>query len=141
MKTSIQILPGIKAIGMIDCRRLPKHVALTAICGGAVAIFTDLENVEFFDDPKCECKTTKENGGYKDTVSLKFLSRQQLPHHIPMAIVVTDVNNNSWLIGSKEVPVAVNTSTRQCGAPGGDSAGISYEISHVAIKSMVPCIL
>lgn len=62
MKTSTQILPGIKALGWLDCRALPKRVDLSAICGMPVAILTDIHPIPFFDEPTCECKTKKDGG-------------------------------------------------------------------------------
>ncbi|MBD5505638.1 MAG: hypothetical protein HDR09_18330 [Lachnospiraceae bacterium] len=104
-----------------------------------VAILTDIHPVEFFGDPECECKTSKEGGGYQDTATLRFLTGAKLPRSATLGIVVTDVNGNSFLLGSKEHPLPVIEPTRRFGTPSSDSAGLLYEITHVAIKSMVPC--
>ena len=141
MRTSTTILPGIKAIGWIDCRHLPRRVDLSAICGMPVAILTDIHPIEFFGDPECECKTSKEGGGYQDIATLKFLTGSELPRSSTLGIVVTDVNGNSFLLGSKEQPLPVVEPTRKLGTPSGDPAGFSYEIKHVSIKSMVPCVI
>lgn len=140
MKTSIQILPGVKSIGWIDCRHLPRRVDLSAICRMPVAILTTITPIDFFDDPQCDCKTTKDGGGYSDTANLKFLTHSPLPGS-NVAFVVTDVNDRSFLIGSLENPAAVPEPTRRLGTPTGDAAGYYYEIKHVALKSLVPCIV
>ena len=141
MKTSTQVLPGITFIGWLDSRKLPDHVALSGICGMAVAVLTDIHKVPFFDDPQCECTTKKDGAGYQDTATLKFLSDLQIPNNGFLAFVVTDVTGKSFLIGSKEPPLVIVEKTRQAGTPSGDPAGFSYEISHVSIKSMVPCVI
>lgn len=141
MKTSIQILPGIKAVGWVDCRHLPRRVDLSAICGMPVAILTDIHPIPFFDTPSCECKTKKDGAGYEDTATLKFLTDRQLPLSVPLGFVVTDVNDRSFLIGSLEVPRPAVECEHRSGVPSGDAAGYSYEIKHVAIKSMVPCVI
>lgn len=140
MRTSTQILPGIKAIGWLDCRALPKRVDLSAICGMPVAILTDIHPIPFFDEPTCECKTKKDGGGYEDTATLKFLTNE-IPRNPCLGFVVTDVNGNSYLIGSLEAPHPTVEPTRQTGIPSGDAAGYEYEIKHVSIRSMVPCVI
>lgn len=141
MKTSVQILPGIKFIGWLDCRHLPCRVDLSAICLMPVPIFTDITPIDFFGEPECQCQTKKEGGGYEATASLKFLSDTDLPRNGHIGFVVTDANDNSYLIGSREHPRPIVERTHRTGSPSGDSAGILYEISHVALRTMVPCII
>lgn len=141
MRTTTQILPGIKAIGWVDCRRLPANVALSAICGMTVAVLTDIHPIPFFDEPTCECKTKKDGAGYEDTATLKFLTNEKLPRNPCLGFVVTGVNGNSYLIGSLEAPHPTVEPTRQTGIPSGDAAGYEYEIKHVSIRSMVPCVI
>ena len=141
MRTTTQILPGIKAIGWVDCRHLPRRVDLSAICGMSVAVLTDIHPIEFFDEPQCECKTKKDGAGYEDTATLKFLTSQKLPRSASLGFVVTDVNGQSYLIGSLEAPHPTVEPTRQTGIPSGDAAGYEYEIKHVSIRSMVPCVI
>ncbi len=141
MKTSTQILPGVKAIGWVDCRHLPKRVDLAGICGMPVAILTTIHPVEFFDEPQCECQTKKDGAGYEDTATLKFLTGAELPRSTNLGFVVTDVNDKSYLIGSKERPVPIPEKTHRLGLPDGDAAGFLYEVKHISIKSMVPCLI
>ena len=104
MRTTIQILPGIKAIGWVDCRHLPKRVDLSAICGMSVSVLTDIHPIPFFDEPTCECQHRKDGAGYQDTATLKFLTDKELPRSATLGFVVTDVNDKSFLIGSLEAP-------------------------------------
>ena len=141
MRTSTQILPGIKAIGWLDCRHLPRRVDLSAICGMTVAVLTDVPPIPFFDEPTCECQTKKDGAGYQDTATLKFLTSEKLPRSATLGFVVTDVNGNSFLLGSLEHPCPVVEPTQRTGIPSGDAAGYAYEIKHVSIRSMVPCVI
>ena len=141
MRTSKQILPGIKFIGWVDCRNLPDRVALSAICNMQIAVLTTIHPIPFFDSPECECVTKKDGAGYEDTATLKFSTGKQLPNFNFFAFVVTDVNDRSFLIGSKEPPFAIVEVNHKAGTPSGEAAGYDYEITHVAIKSMVPCII
>ena len=141
MRTTTQILPGIKAIGWVDCRHLPRRVDLSAICGMSGVVLTDIHPIEFFDEPQCECKTKKDGAGYEDTATLKFLTSQKLPRSASLGFVVTDVNGQSYLIGSLEAPQPQVECNQQTGIPSGDAAGYEYEIKHVSIRSMVPCVI
>ena len=140
MRTSTQILPGIKFIGWVDNRNLPDRVDLMAICGMSLAVLTDIHEVQFFNEPECECIRKKDGAGYEDTATLKFSSPSFIPESNFLAFVVTDVNDQSFLIGSKEIPVS-KAPTRTTGKTSGDAAGREYEITHVAIRSMVPCVI
>lgn len=141
MKTTTQILPGVNFIGWLDSRHLTANVALAGICRMPIPILTTITPIDFFDEPQCECKTKKDSGGYEDTASLKFLCGEKLPDRLPLAFVVTDNNGRSFLIGSKEHPLAIVQPDERLGKPDGDNVGIFYEITHVAIKSLVPCII
>jgi hypothetical protein len=106
-----------------------------------VAVLTDVHPISFFDEPTCEYQTKKDGAGYEDTATLKFLTSEILPRSAVLGFVVTDVNNQSYLIGSLEHPHPIVECQQQTGIPSGDAAGYAYEIKHVSIKSMVPCII
>lgn len=141
MKCSTQILPGVKAIGWLDCRNLPRRVDLSGICRMPVAIFTDIHPVDFFGDADCSCKSVKEHGGYQDTASLKFLAAEELPRGVPLGFVVSDVNDRHYLVGSLEKPCPLPEAEHRLGSPSGDAAGFYYEIKHTALKSLIPCVI
>lgn len=141
MKTSKQILPGIKFIGWLDSRHLQRRVDLMGVCGMPLPILTDIHPIMFFNDPECTCQTTKEGPGYTDTASLNFLTDERLPMERDIAFVVTDVNDKSYLIGSREHPQPIVNGTRNTGVPSDSPAGYSYEITHTAIKTLIPCLV
>lgn len=141
MKTYTQILPGIKFIGWLYSRNLPFRVDLTAVCGRPVVLMTDVHQIMFTSEPECVCKTERKGVAYQDTVTLKFRSTETLECGTGLALVVTDVEGHSWLIGSREAPGAVLEFDRNSGLPSGDAAGTAYQVTHVAIKSMVPCMI
>ena len=106
-----------------------------------VAVLTDVHQIAFFDEPTCECQTKKDGAGYQDTATLKFLTDKKLPRSATLGFVVTDVNDNSFLVGSLEAPHPTVECDQRTGLPSGDAAGYEYEIKHVSIKSMVPCVI
>ncbi len=139
MKTTTQILPGVKAIGWLDCRNLPRRVDLLGICVMPLPILTDIHPIAFFGEPECKCQRKKSTAGYEDTATLKFLTNEQLPHGIPLGFVITDVNDQSFLIGSREAPHPTIECDHRAGLPSGDASGYLYEIKHIAIRSLIPC--
>lgn len=120
---------------------MPRRVDLSAICGMPVAVLTDIHPIPFFDEPVCERKTKKDDAGYEDTVTLKFLTDMKLPRGAVLGFVVTDVSGKSFLIGSLEAPHPIVECEQRTGIPSGDAAGYSYEVKHVSIRSMVPCVI
>ena len=141
MRTSTQILPGVKKIGWLDCRHLQDHVSLRAICNMSVSVMTDIHFIAEFEDASCECSTKKEGPGPQDTASLKFRTNEWIPDNGYLAFVVTAPDNKSYLIGSKERPFAVMECQHSTGDPSADAAGYESAIKHVAIKSMIPCVI
>lgn len=143
MAKHTQRLPGIKFIGWLNADKLQRNVDLYKITGQMIGIFTDIHPVEFSDEPEASCKTEPMNGAYFETATLKFLSPSLLPL-IPgrnYGFIVTDVSDNSFLIGSLEPSHATMTIEMRHGFPDGDGAGFYYEIKHVHYRSMVPCVV
>lgn len=141
MRSSTQILPGIKAIGWLDCRKLPRRVDLTGICRMPLPILTDIHWLDFFGDADCRCQSKKDGAGYEDSATLKFLASEKIPFGTMAGFVVTDVNDKSYLIGSLEEPRPQVEIERRIGSPSGDAAGFEYNVKHVALKSLIPCVV
>lgn len=142
MKTTTQILPGIRTLGWVDCAKLPRRVDLHGICRMPVAVLTDITPVDFFGEPECQCVTEKESGRSTDTATLRFRCPNVLPTaSVALGFVVTDQRDKSWLIGCAEHPRPTIKGTIDFGTPGGDAGGYTYEVSHKALKSLVPCII
>ena len=139
MRTTKQILPGVKFIGWVYADRLIPDIALRGIAGMPVPILTDIHDVAFFDEPKCECMTTNDNGNRLDTATLKSSSENVLPVNAHIAFIVPDISDGSYIIGSRETPFPVIKRTIAFGNTANECAGVKYEITHTAIKSLVKC--
>lgn len=139
--TKTQILPGIRRIGTIDSRALPSVVPLRAICGGKIPVLTAVTWIRFYGTPECQCRTERHEGGILQTATLKFLSPAMLySSHRSSSFIVEDTTGERYLIGQREAPLPTITCEYTTGAPTGTPAGFSYEITHTALRSMVPCI-
>lgn len=133
---SIQILPGVRAIGWINCDLLQRRVDLHGICQAKIPVLTAITPVPFFDKAECSCKRSRESGRQAATATLKFRCADLLPIHLPLGFVVTDQNGKTYLIGSREHPQPVVKVEMGVGQCDGDGAGYEYEITHTALETL-----
>lgn len=140
MNSNCQILPGIKKLYWVDCDKLPTRIDLYAAAGMKVALLAELNEITFFGFPECKCTTEKVKNGWKQEASLKFLSSDDIPLFKNIAFVVTDVSDESYIIGFNEHPFPTVKREYNMAKPG-DKAGFNYEISHSALRSMVKCLI
>ena len=141
MNSTVQILPGIMKIGWVNCDCLPNNIPLSGVSRLPISILSEINYLTFFGNPDCRCVTEKKNNGWSQSATLKFLSCDDIPYESHIAFIVADVNNNWYIIGAKERPYPVVKFEKASGAPSGDPAGISYEITHKAIRTLLPCII
>lgn len=77
---------------------------LNAICGGLVSVLAQTTEVPFVGEAICVTTSECDNHGKVESVTLTFSSTEYVPSSMPLAFIVTDVNGNSFLIGSREKP-------------------------------------
>lgn len=130
-------LPGIFKIGFLECSKLTPQLALKSIAGVPIAIFADIVNVNFSDEPTCEAVSDNDNNGRSEKTTLKFTTTQQIPTAMPLAFVVQCVNGNNYLIGAKERPYPIVKITNDAGTASSKVSAYSVEITHSAIKSLL----
>ena len=141
MNSTCQILPGIKNIYWVECSKLPPRIDLQAVGELPIALLTDLNEITFFGSSDCRCVTEKENNGWSQKATIRFRTGSELPFYNNLAFAVTDVNGISFIIGARERPFPVVKCEYNAGSPSGEPAGFTYEISHKAIRSLVPCLI
>lgn len=131
-------LPGIRKIGYIACVKLSPNVALKSLAGIPIAVLTDITDVVFFGEPICDVVTDDDNNGRSEKTSLKFTTNQAIPTDKPLAWVVKCVNGSTWLIGSQERPYPIVKIITNTGTVSSNASISSVEITHTAIKSLLP---
>lgn len=134
-----QSLPGIKFIGYVLADNLQREVMNKHLANLPVGIFTDITPIAFCGVPTCEAVSTYNNNGRIEQTTLRFKTLDDLPTYRHVAYVVTDCNNQSYIIGQREKPRPIVKITRDTGTPNGDSAVASVEITLYAQKSLIPC--
>lgn len=134
-------LPGIFKIGFLECSNLSPQLELKAIAGVPIAILTDITDVIFSGEPTCEAVSENDNNGRIEKTSLKFFTTQKIPDDRPLAFTVQCVNGKKFLVGAKERPFPILKITTDTGTTSGNVAAYSVEITHSAIKSLLPVII
>lgn len=137
-----QSLPGVRRIHAVPCASLSPHLMLTAICGGAYAMFRkDLQPVPFAGKPTFKREGSLLNGSRAQKSVLEFRSDYVVPEGVRMAFVVELVNGQVLLIGSREPNYPVIEYNDFSGDPAGDPAVRTYTVTHTDIRSGIPVIL
>src|SRR5574344_620959 len=139
MRTTKQILPGVKEIGWVRCEHLVNDIALRGIAMMPVPVLTEIHNVPFFDEPTCECVTENDGGNRTVMAKLKFASEDLLPLKEHLAFVATAIAGNFYIIGAREAPFPVVNLTISLGNANGEGAGGNDELAHKAIRWLAPC--
>lgn len=137
-----QSRPGVRRIYAVPCATLSPNMMLTAICGGACAMFRkDLQRVPFAGKPTFTRDGTLLKGSRAQKSVLEFRSDYVMPEGVRMAFVVELVNGKVWLIGTREPNYPAIEYTDFSGDPAGDPAIRTYRITHTDIRSGIPVIL
>ena len=131
-----QSLPGIKAIAFLPCKLLPPNIVEKYRAGVPIGVFAYSKSIEHYGNASCEAESEYIGGGYFEKTSLDFTTTDEIPQTRELAFVVTDVNNQSYVIGCKEAPYPVVDITT--------NLDNDNNISHVKVsfsrkKSLIPC--
>lgn len=114
---------------------------LHSICGCIVAIAAPSETVEFVGRPILSWDGSKVNGTRQEKTKLEFSTIHPIPEGVNLAFVVTAADDRQFLIGSREGRFPVIEYTETTGEPGRSASVRTYKISHIAQKSVLPCVL
>ena len=134
-----QSLPGIKFIGYVPSDFLQREMMYKSLAGLPVGVFTDVTPISFVGVPTCTAESTYGNNGRVEQTVLRFKTLDDLPTSRHIAFVVTDCNNQSYIIGQREKPRPIVKATCDTGTPDGDPAVCSVEVTLYAQRSLIPC--
>lgn len=134
-------LPGISRIEIVLCDDLPSRVMEHSMCGCIVALAVPSVRIGFSGSPSLTCEGTIVSGQRQEKSTLEFSTLHRLPEGKLLAFVVSCVNGSQYLIGSREGRFPVINYTDTSGEPGRSAAVRTYKITHIALKSMLPCVL
>ena len=134
-------LPGIVSICYTSCENLQPHVMQQSICGALIDLAVPSVKINFFGVPKCEWSGTLSSGCRQEKSTLEFATSDTIPEGERLAFIVTVASGKQYLIGSREPKYPQIEYSETTGSPSGDAAVRTYKISHIALKSVLPCVL
>lgn len=134
-------LPGIRKIQIVRCADLPAGVMLHSICGCLVAISAPAEDIEFCGKPTLSWEGSKVNGSRQEKSTLQFSTVHHIPEREHIAFVITAADGSQYLIGSREGRFPVIEYSDTTGEVGRTASVRTYKITHIAQKSVLPCVL
>lgn len=134
-------LPGIVKIQMVRCSDIQPHVMYASISGALVALALPAVTVKFFGTPSLKWDGSLVNGSRQEKATLEFSTSDKLPEGERIAFVLTLASGKQYLIGSREPKYPQVNYSETAGAPDGEAALRTYKITHIAQKSVLPCVL
>lgn len=112
-----------------------------SICGCIAVVAASAVEVEFVGRPTLRWEGSKVNGTRQEKSTLEFSTVHPLPEGENLAFVVTGAGGRQVLVGTREGNYPVINYSESTGEPGGSAAVRSYKITHIAQKSVLPCVL
>lgn len=134
-------LPGIVSIRYAECENLQPHVMQQSMSGAKIDLALPTIKVNFYGHPKFEWSGSLSSGCRQEKSTLEFTTTDILPEGRRLAFIVTGASGRQYLIGSREPKYPQIEYTETAGSPDGDAALRTYKITHVALKSVLPCVL
>lgn len=90
--------------------------------------------------PTLSWEGSKVNGTRQEKSTLEFSTSQPLPEGENLAFVITGAGGKQYLIGTREGKYPIINYSETTGEPGGSPAVRTYKITHIAQKSVLPCV-
>lgn len=134
-------IPGIVRISFIDCSTLPPNIMFDALSGNTVCVVAPHTDIRFFGEAKLVCDGSMVNGQRQEKSTLTFMTADPMPEGVHLAFVATCANGRQYIIGAREGRFPVIGYSETTGTRSGDRAVRTYKITHLAQKSMLPCVL
>lgn len=134
-------LPGIVSIRYTECQNIQPHVMMQSIAGAIIDIALPTTQIKFYGTPKCKWNKTIENGTPQEKLTLEFNTADIIPEGLRLAFIIKIASGRQFLIGSREPKYPQIEFEENTGSTEAEAALRTYKISHVALKSVLPCIL
>ncbi len=132
-----QSLPGIIAISYIECKNLPADMELRTLSGLSVGIYEPVAEVAFIGTPTCITESAYDMKSQSERTTLTFQTTVDLPIRRNLAFVITDVQENNYVIGHAEDPFPTIKRNRNLGTPADNKAVYTYEVVLIGRKTLI----
>ncbi len=135
-KNMKQSLPNIIKIGTVPCEVLSPNIMEKHLAQVPVGVFQTPTAIEHYGNATCEAEQEYDNSNYLEKTSLQFSTTDELKQYPPMAFVITDAQNKSWIIGTKEPPYPIVEISKSIEK---DSNIFAVKVTFTRKKSLIPC--
>ena len=132
-------LPGIQQVWYILRDYLPDDVVYRSVAGIPITLQEQPISITMKGEAVCEVEQSYDNNSYIEKAKLTFLTLDDMPLDQHPAFVIRTVNDEYYVIGSKERPYPTLKITHSTGQPEGDTSVRKYEVSFTAKKALALC--
>lgn len=132
-------LPGITKVWYIMRDDLPDDIVYRSVAGIPVNLDVVPTDITLKGQAVCEVEQTFDNNSYIEKVKLTFLTLDDVQTAQHPAFLIKTVNDDIYIIGSKERPYPTVKITSSTGQPDGDTSVRKYEVSFTAKKALALC--
>ena len=132
-------LPGITKVWYIMRDDLPDDIVYRSVAGIPVNLDVVPTDITLKGQAVCEVEQTFDNNSYIEKVKLTFLTLDDVQTAQHPAFLIKTVNDDIYIIGSKERPYPSVKITSSTGQPDGDTSVRKYEVSFTAKKALALC--
>ena len=132
-------LPGITKVWYIMRDDLPDDIVYRSVAGIPVNLDVVPTDITLKGQAVCEVEQTFDNNSYIEKVKLTFLTLDDVQTAQHPAFLIKTVNDDIYIIGSKERPYPTVKITSSTGQPDGDTSVRKFEVSFTAKKALALC--
>jgi hypothetical protein len=115
---------------------LPEDVVYRSVAGIPISLKVVPDEIALKGEAVCEVEQLYDNNSYIEKARLTFLTLDDVPTDQHPAFVIRTVNDEYYVIGTKERPYPTVKITRSTGQPDGDTSVRKYEVSFTAKKAL-----
>ncbi len=132
-----QSLPGIIAIAYLECDKLSYNIEERSLAGLRVGVYEPTTKVCFSGMPTCITESEYDKHSQSERTTLTFQTVDDIPVRRNLAFIVTDVQEQSYIIGHAEDPFPTIKRSRNLGTPAEEKAVYTYEVTMIGRKSII----
>lgn len=131
-------LPGIVEVRWVETDMLSPNIEAKYLAGLPVAVLAESYALDVHGTAECQAVEEHESNGRVEKTTLTFQTLSDVPQKRNVAWCVKQASGQWWLIGTKEQHWPTVKVTTNTGKPEGEAAIKTVEVTHVALKSLIP---
>lgn len=135
-----QLLPGIIKIQAVKAAQLPADISLRHQVGLPLTIVGDFAGTPILGTSTGTLTSKYDHNYYVQTAEIAIRTTERLRFSDRMAFVITTVNGNSFLLGTKEPPYPILLEGATFGKPDEESSCYDYTLSYVSPQALRECV-